>query len=125
MPLAKKLGIEELLGKYPFEISGGQKQRIAVARALITDPKLILADEPTGALDSASSDELLELFSLINKQGQTILMVTHSIKAASHASRVIFIKDGELFHQIYRGSDSNSELYQKISDTLTLVLKGE
>ena len=125
MPLAKKLGIEELLGKYPFEISGGQKQRIAVARALITDPKLILADEPTGALDSASSDELLELFSLINKQGQTILMVTHSIKAASHASRVIFIKDGELFHQIYRGTDSNSELYQKISDTLTLVLKGE
>lgn len=95
-----------------------------MARALITDPRLILADEPTGALDSTSSDELLKLFSEINRQGQTILMVTHSIKAACHASRVLFIRDGELFHQLYKGSSSNEEFYQQISDTLTMVLKG-
>ena len=124
MPLAAKLGIDKLLKKYPYEVSGGQKQRVAVARALITDPRLILADEPTGALDSTSSDELLKLFSEINRQGQTILMVTHSIKAACHASRVLFIRDGELFHQLYRGSSSNEEFYQQISDTLTMVLKG-
>lgn len=124
MPLANKLGINKLLKKYPYEVSGGQKQRTAVARALITNPRLILADEPTGALDSSSSDELLKLFSQINKQGQTILMVTHSIKAASHASRVLFIKDGELFHQLYKGSDNNELFYQKISDTLTMVLRG-
>ncbi|MDY2731629.1 MAG: ABC transporter ATP-binding protein [Erysipelotrichaceae bacterium] len=124
MPLAAKLGIDKLLKKYPYEVSGGQKQRAAVARALITDPRLILADEPTGALDSTSSDELLKLFSEINRQGQTILMVTHSIKAACHASRVLFIRDGELFHQLYRGSSSNEEFYQQISDTLTMVLKG-
>ena len=124
MPLAAKLGIDKLLKKYPYEVSGGQKQRAAVARALITDPRLILADEPTGALDSTSSDELLKLFSEINKQGQTILMVTHSIKAACHASRVLFIRDGELFHQLYKGSSSNEEFYQQISDTLTMVLKG-
>ncbi|MGN1405730.1 MAG: ABC transporter ATP-binding protein [Erysipelotrichaceae bacterium] len=124
LPLASKLGIDKLLKKYPYEVSGGQKQRTAVARALITSPRLILADEPTGALDSSSSDELLSLFSDINKQGQTILMVTHSIKAASHASRVLFIKDGELFHQLYRGSDSNELFYQKISDTLTMALRG-
>ena len=116
--------IDKLLEKFPYEVSGGQKQRTAVARALITNPKLILADEPTGALDSSSSDDLLNLFSNINKKGQTILMVTHSIKAASHASRVLFIKDGELFHQLYKGNDSNSEFYQNISDTLTMVLKG-
>ena len=124
MPLAQKLGIDALLKKYPYEVSGGQKQRCAVARALITNPKLILADEPTGALDSSSSDELLALFSNINAKGQTILMVTHSIKAASNASRVLFIKDGELFHQLYKGSDSNEIFYQKISDALTMALRG-
>lgn len=124
MPLAQKLGIDSLLKKYPYEVSGGQKQRCAVARALITNPKLILADEPTGALDSSSSDELLALFSNINAKGQTILMVTHSIKAASNASRVLFIKDGELFHQLYKGSDSNEVFYQKISDALTMALIG-
>lgn len=119
--IAEKLGITSLLKKYPYEISGGQKQRVAVARALITGPKLILADEPTGALDSKATDELLSLFNEVNTTGQTILMVTHSVKAASHAGRVLFIKDGEVFHQIYRGQDSFSAQYQKISDTLTLL----
>lgn len=123
-PIAKKLGIEEILPKYPYEVSGGQKQRVAVARALITNPKLVLADEPTGALDSHATDSLLHLFNEINHDGQTILMVTHSTKAASHAGRVLFIKDGEVFHQIYRGSGSNEEMYQKISDTLTLIATG-
>ena len=124
MPIVQKLGIEGLMGKYPYEVSGGQKQRAAVARALITHPKLILADEPTGALDSKSTDELLELFGKINQEGQTILMVTHSVKVASHASRVLFIKDGEVFHQIYRGNSSSEALYQKISDTLTILMTG-
>jgi putative ABC transport system ATP-binding protein len=124
IPIAKKLGISALLQKYPYEVSGGQKQRAAVARALITDPKLILADEPTGALDSRSTDDLLQLFNQVNAEGQTILMVTHSTKAASHASRVLFIKDGEVFHQIYRGNSTNEELYQIISDTLTLLATG-
>ena len=123
-PVAVELGIADILRKYPYEVSGGQKQRAAVARALITNPKLILADEPTGALDSKSTDELLRLFSQVNRGGQTILMVTHSVKAASHASRVLFIKDGEVFHQIYRGQCSDQELYQKISDTLTMVATG-
>lgn len=123
-PIAKKLGITNLLKKYPYEVSGGQKQRAAVARALITNPKLILADEPTGALDSKSTDELLDLFSNINSSGQTILMVTHSVKAASHANRILFIKDGEIFHQIYRGNGSNEQLYSKISNTLTLLTTG-
>lgn len=123
-PIAAQLGIKELLKKYPYEVSGGQKQRAAVARALITDPKLLLADEPTGALDSKATDEVLDLFSAINEQGQTILMVTHSVKAASHAGRVLFIKDGEVFHQIYRGSSTNEQLYQKISDTLTILATG-
>ena len=123
-PVAVELGITDILRKYPYEVSGGQKQRAAVARALITNPKLILADEPTGALDSKSTDELLRLFSQVNRGGQTILMVTHSVKAASHASRVLFIKDGEVFHQIYRGQCSDQELYQKISDTLTMVATG-
>lgn len=123
-PIAKKLGIEELLNKFPYEVSGGQKQRAAVARALITNPKLVLADEPTGALDSNSSDELLKLFNEINKAGQTIVMVTHSTKAASHASRVLFIKDGEVFHQIYRGASSSEEMYQKISNALTVMATG-
>ena len=123
-PIARQLGIEDILKKYPYEISGGQKQRTAVARALITYPRMILADEPTGALDSRATDDLLRLFSEINKGGQTILMVTHSVKAASHAGRVLFIKDGEVFHQIYRGDSTNEQLYQKISDTLTLLTTG-
>ena len=123
-PIAKRLGITELLKKYPYEISGGQKQRAAVARALITEPRMILADEPTGALDSKSTDELLRLFTEVNALGQTILMVTHSVKAASSAKRVLFIKDGEVFHQIYRGTDTDSQLYQKISETLTLLATG-
>lgn len=123
-PIAKTLGIESLLKKYPYEVSGGQKQRAAVARALITSPKLILADEPTGALDSKSSDELLRLFSEINRNGQTVIMVTHSVKAASHAGRVLFIRDGEVFHQLYRGNNTNEQLYQKISDTLTVIASG-
>lgn len=121
---ARQLGIYSLLDKFPYEISGGQKQRTAVARALITRPRLILADEPTGALDSKSTDGLLQIFQDLNALGQTILMVTHSIKAASHANRVLFIKDGEVFHQIYRGNHSNEKLYQKISDTLTLLTTG-
>ncbi len=123
-PLAERLGIRDLLKKYPYEVSGGQKQRAAVARALITHPKLVLADEPTGALDSKATDELLRLFGKINQMGQTILMVTHSVKAASHAGRVLFIRDGEVYHQIYRGNDTNEQLYQKISDTLTLLATG-
>ena len=124
IPIARQLGIDDLLKKYPYEVSGGQKQRVAVARALITNPGLILADEPTGALDSRATDELLRLFGEINQSGQTILMVTHSVKAASHANRVLFIKDGEVFHQIYRGGCTNEQLYQKISDTLTLLTTG-
>lgn len=113
VPIAERLGISALLKKYPYEVSGGQKQRAAAARALITNPKLILADEPTGALDSKASDELLSLFSEINRTGQTIVMVTHSVKAASTAGRVLFIRDGEVFHQIYRGNDTDEQLYQK------------
>lgn len=124
LPIATMLGIKELLQKYPYEVSGGQKQRAAVARALITNPHLILADEPTGALDSRSSDELLRLFAAVNQSGQTILMVTHSTAAASRANRVLFIKDGEVFHQIYRGEDSDEKLYEKISDTLTVLMTG-
>lgn len=124
MPIAAKLGITDILSKYPYEVSGGQKQRAAVARALITKPKLVLADEPTGALDSRSADGLLRIFSEINADGQTILMVTHSAKAASHAGRVLFIKDGAVFHQIYRGNSTNEQMYQKISDTLTLLATG-
>ena len=124
LPLAMDLGIADLLKKYPYEVSGGQKQRAAVARALITEPKLLLADEPTGALDSRSTDELLSLFAQVNRAGQTIVMVTHSVKAASHATRVLFIRDGEVYHQIYRGNDTNEQLYQKISDTLTVLATG-
>lgn len=123
-PIAETLGITALLKKYPYEVSGGQKQRAAVARALITNPRLVLADEPTGALDSKATDELLGLFGKINAAGQTVLMVTHSVKAASHAGRVLFIKDGEVFHQIYKGDSTENEFYQKISDTLTLLATG-
>ncbi len=123
-PVARRLGITDILLKYPYEVSGGQKQRAAVARAVITQPKLILADEPTGALDSRSSDELLDLFAGLNDDGQTILMVTHSIRAASRAKRVLFIKDGEVFHQIYKAERSDEEMYQLISDTLTVLATG-
>ena len=123
-PISKQLSIEELLHKFPYEVSGGQKQRAAVARALITQPAIVLADEPTGALDSKATDHLLSLFTEINQLGQTILMVTHSTKAASHAKRVLFIKDGEVFHQIYKGNMSNEAMYQKISDTLTVLTTG-
>lgn len=123
-PIAAQLGILDILGKYPYEVSGGQKQRAAVARALIIKPELVLADEPTGALDSKATEDLLTLFNKINERGQTILMVTHSTKAASHARRVLFIKDGEVFHQIYRGNLTSEELYAKISDTLTMLTTG-
>lgn len=122
--LAAMLNITDILKKYPYEVSGGQKQRAAVARALITEPKLILADEPTGALDSKSSDDLLKSFREINSLGNTILMVTHSVKAASTADRILFIKDGEVFHQLYRGNNTNEQLYQKIADTLTMLQSG-
>ena len=115
-PIARQLGIAELLQKFPYALSGGQQ--------LITQPKLVLADEPTGALDSRATDELLRLFEDVNRGGQTILMVTHSVKAASHASRVLFIKDGEVFHEIYRGESTDEQLYQKISDTLTMLATG-
>ena len=123
-PIARKLRITEIIDKYPYEVSGGQKQRAAVARALITEPKLVLADEPIGALDSKAAGELLDLFSHVNEDGQTILMVTHSVAAASHAKRVLFIKDGEVFHQIYRGEMSTQKMYQMISDTLTILATG-
>lgn len=123
-PIAKQLGIEDILTKYPYEISGGQKQRVAVARALITQPDLVLADEPTGALDSKSTEELLHLFGQINEKRQTIIMVTHSTSAASHASRVLFIKDGKIFHELYRGNKTMDQMYQCISDTLTLLATG-
>lgn len=123
-PIAAQLGILDILGKYPYEVSGGQKQRAAVARALIIKPELVLADEPTGALDSKATEDLLTLFNKINERGQTILMVTHSTKAASHARRVLFIKDGEVFHQIYRGNLTSEELYAKLSDTLTMLTTG-
>ncbi len=120
-PVAAELGISELLDKYPYEVSGGQKQRAAVARALITRPQLVLADEPTGALDSKATDALLRIFETVNAGGQTILMVTHSLKAASHARRVLFIKDGVIFHQLYRGEQSETQMFERISDTLTLL----
>ena len=123
-PIAAKLGITDILPKFPYEISGGQKQRAAVARALITQPELVLADEPTGALDSKASGQLLRLLDEINAAGQTILLVTDSTRAASHAGRVLFIKDGEVFHQLYRGSASNEVMFQRISDTLTALATG-
>ena len=123
-PLATRLGIAALLDKFPYEISGGQKQRAAVARALITRPDLILADEPTGALDSHSADALLKMFGSINRDGQTIVMVTHSVRAASHAQRVLFLRDGQVYHQLYRGSLSREEMFARISDTLTALSGG-
>lgn len=123
-PLAQRLGLTELLQKYPYEVSGGQKQRCAVARALITDPRLILADEPTGALDSRSTDQLLELLGRINAKGQTILMVTHSVQAASHANRVLFIKDGVVFQQLYRQGQSENQFYNSITAALAALRSG-
>lgn len=123
LPLAQQLGIENLLDKYPYEVSGGQKQRAAVCRALITHPKLVLADEPTGALDSRATDALLDVFQQINQCGQTLLMVTHSLKAASRAGRILFIRDGQVYHQIYRGALNNAEFYEKISDALTILTR--
>jgi putative ABC transport system ATP-binding protein len=123
-PIAEELGIGDLLTKYPYEVSGGQKQRAAVARALITDPQIVLADEPTGALDSKATDGLLRLFGEVNARGQTVLMVTHSVKAASHAGRVLFLRDGEVYHQLYRGAQTTEELFGKISDTLTILAQG-
>ena len=120
-PLAAKLSIAEILEKYPYEVSGGQRQRAAVCRALITEPDIILADEPTGALDSRAAGKLLGLFGEVNREGQTILMVTHSVQAASHAGRVLFIKDGCVFHQIYKGGQSNEAMYRMISDALTVL----
>ena len=119
-PLANKLNIPDILKKFPYEISGGQKQRVAAARALITNPDIVLADEPTGALDSKASGALLRLLAEVNREGQTILMVTHSARAASKAGRVLFIRDGEVFHQIYRGDASDEELYAKIGHALTV-----
>ena len=124
LPLADKLGIKNLLEKYPYEVSGGQKQRAAVARAVITQPQLLLADEPTGALDSKAAKELLKLFTSLNQDGQTILRVTHSVKAASTAGRILFIKDGRVFHQIYKGNLSETQMYQKISDAMTAITAG-
>lgn len=124
LPLAERLGIRDLLAKYPYEVSGGQKQRCAAARALITDPQIVLADEPTGALDSRSSDSLLDLFGEINREGQTILMVTHSVKAASHAGRVLFLRDGQVYHQLYRGGETRETQFRRISDTLTVLSQG-
>ena len=122
--ITEVLGIGDLIRKYPYEISGGQKQRVAVARATITRPDIILADEPTGALDSKSTGDLLRVFDALNRRGQTILMVTHSVRAASNANRILFIKDGEIYHQIYRGHMDNNELCKKVSDTLTVLLSG-
>ena len=123
-PIAETLDISHILKKFPYEVSGGQKQRAAVARALITEPQIILADEPTGALDSKASDTLLRLFGQVNRAGQTILMVTHSIQAASHAKRVLFLPDGEVYHQLYKGDQTSEQLYAKISDTLTVLTQG-
>ena len=118
------VGLSEKYRSNPSELSGGEQQRVALARALVNKPQYILADEPTGALDSKSTDELLELFSAVNEEGQTILMVTHSVKAASHAKRVLFIKDGEVFHQIYRGNHTRQQMYEKISNALTVLAGG-
>lgn len=123
LPIANQLRIANLLEKYPYEVSGGQKQRAAVCRALITHPRLILADEPTGALDSRATDALLDVFQQINQTGQTLLMVTHSVKAASRAGRILFIRDGQVYHQLYRGEMTNEQFYEKISDALIVMTR--
>lgn len=123
--VTKPLGIDKLINKNPYEISGGQRQRVAVARAIITNPSLILADEPTGALDSKSTDQLLNVFDKLNEIGQTIIMVTHSVKTAARAKRVLFIKDGVVFHELRKGNATTNEMFQKINDTLSLMQAGE
>ena len=123
--VTKPLGIDKLINKYPYEISGGQRQRVAVARAIITNPSLILADEPTGALDSKSTNQLLNVFDKLNEIGQTIIMVTHSVKTAARAKRVLFIKDGVVFHELRKGNATTNEMFQKINDTLSLMQAGE
>lgn len=123
LPIANQLRIANLLEKYPYEVSGGQKQRAAVCRALITHPRLILADEPTVALDSRATDALLDVFQQINQTGQTLLMVTHSLKAASRAGCILFIRDGQVYHQLYRGEMTNEQFYEKISDALTVMTR--
>ncbi|ATD31250.1 ABC transporter ATP-binding protein [Macrococcoides bohemicum] len=119
--LAPRLGISEHLEKFPNQISGGQQQRVAIARALISNPSLLLADEPTGALDSKTSTDIMNLFQDINKDNQTILMVTHSTIDAAYASRVVFIKDGILYHEIYRGDETQNEFQKRISDSLSML----
>ena len=119
-----KVGLGQQIHKKPNQLSGGQMQRVAIARALVNDPNILLADEPTGALDSKSTDDLLNIFDHVNEEGQTIVMVTHSTKAASFAKRVLFIRDGQVYHQIYKGDKTNEEMYQAISDTLTLLQTG-
>lgn len=125
LPISRNLRIEDILDKYPYEISGGQKQRIAIARALITNPGLILADEPTGSLDSSASENIMKIFSEINKAGQTILMVTHSLKSASHAGRVLFIKDGMVYHEIFKGAESHQEFMERISAAQSMLNRKE
>lgn len=120
----EKVGLGDQLHKKPNQMSGGQMQRVAIARALVNDPEILLADEPTGALDSKATDELLRVFSDISRSGQTILMVTHSVRAASRAGRVLFIKDGEVYHQLYRGNLTDDQLHQKITDALTVLQAG-
>lgn len=123
--LQSELGLEGLLDQYPYEVSGGQKQRIAIARAVITSPALLLADEPTGALDSASSEMILNLFNTVNRSGQTVLMVTHSLRAASHAKRVLFIKDGVVYHEIYRGAQEHQAVFmERISQAQFMLNRG-
>lgn len=124
--LKERLGIEKILDKYPYQISGGQKQRIAIARALITKPELLLADEPTGALDSSSSNMILDLFTRVNDLGQTVLMVTHSLNAASFAKRVLFIKDGVVFHELYKAEDESRQVFmERINKAQILLARGE
>ena len=119
--VSRQLNISDILNQFPNQISGGQKQRVAIARALITNPQLLLADEPTGALDSKSSKQLMQLFQYLNQQQQTILMVTHSTIDASYANRVVFIKDGRLYHEIYRGEESQIVYQKRISDSLAII----
>ncbi|WP_283583129.1 ABC transporter ATP-binding protein [Limosilactobacillus difficilis] len=123
-PLASSLGIENILDRYPAEISGGQQQRIAIARALITHPDLLLADEPTGALDSNTSNEILDLFASVNENGQTIIMVTHSAAAASRAKRTLFIKDGRIYHELFRGDNPFKKYQEEISQTMMTLTNG-
>lgn len=123
--IAPLLGIEDLLDKYPYQISGGQQQRVAIGRAIITQPSLILADEPTGALDSKNSEAIMKLFTQLNQQGMTIFMVTHSLRCAAYAKRVLFIKDGVVYHEIYRGEDSLADFQEKIANSLSFLNREE